>query len=456
MRDSGTWATAESAVSEGSREPAAGTFRAGSRWVAVGLIAAYLLIAALPVLLARAGDSRPREPFLYEVARAAALVAFNLLALQTVLAARLKILDRVFGLDAVTRFHRRAGLFASFLLLAHPVLLLVSTRGDIPWEWPVAVGAGALLILGAGIFAALSLRILGIDYNRWRLIHKGMALVLVLGYVHSRFMGADLSASRALRAYWAVLLAAGLGIFVWRNTLALRWSRRGFHVLSVAPEARGVFTLTLAPEGGRRMAHRPGQFVFLTLLRPGFASEEHPFTISSAPLPSGLIAVTVKQSGDFTSTIGHTRAGDRALVEGPFGRFSLAHHDAEQFLFVGAGVGITPLASMIRHLRDTGDPRPVLLVCANRAQADIPFRDEWERLPANMRVAHVLSRPEAGWRGASGRLDGEALRALAGPLLARADVYLCGPPAAMRDLARSLRELGVRRRRLHMERFALP
>jgi hypothetical protein len=112
------------------------------------------------LLIALALKTRASEPVPYEVARAAGLLAFSLLALQVVLAGRFKLLDRAFGLDAVTRFHRSMGILTSLLLLAHPALLLLSTHGHVPWDWKVALGAGALLILAIGVLATLFFRVL--------------------------------------------------------------------------------------------------------------------------------------------------------------------------------------------------------------------------------------------------------------------------------------------------------
>jgi ferredoxin-NADP reductase len=196
--------------------------------------------------------------------------------------------------------------------------------------------------------------------------------------------------------------------------------------------------------------------MFLTLRRAAAPAEEHPFTISSSPSRTGSITATIKESGDFTRTIGLTRRGDRALVEGPFGRFSFLHHPAERFLFISAGVGSTPLMSMLRFLSDTGDPRPVLYLCANRTEADIAFRDELGGLPATMKVVHILSQPRTTWGGVRGRLDEATLRELAGAWLNGVAVFLCGPPAFMSSSRRSLRRLGVPRAHIHFERFTVP
>ncbi|HUV38654.1 MAG TPA: FAD-binding oxidoreductase, partial [Planctomycetota bacterium] len=203
------------------------------------------------------------------------------------------------------------------------------------------------------------------------------------------------------------------------------------------------------------IAHAPGQFVFLTLRRKGRKSEEHPFTISSSPAADGAFTVTVKKSGVFTNTIDRTAAGDGALVEGPFGRFSYVHTDAQEFLFIAGGVGITPIMSMLRTLRDTGDARPAVLIFANKTGRDILFRDELSKLPANVQVVHVLSQAPDDWRGPTGYVTAEVLTEHAGAMLKSAEVYLCGPPPMMDAVTVSLRSLGVPNRRIHTERFAL-
>jgi predicted ferric reductase len=425
-----------------------------SRGAALLLLLAFVLLATLPPLLAF--GTRRGDPLLYEVGRTSALLAFGLLALQVVLAARFRLADLALGLDTVMRLHRTVGLLALFLLLAHPALLLLATHGTIGLGWQVALGAGALLVLVVGVLAALLFRFLHVDYNRWRVIHKGMILAVVLAYVHSRGIGKDILSSGGLRAWSTSLLAMAVGIFVWRNVYVPRWGRRRSRVESVTAEVQGIWTIRFSMEDGRPLGHRPGQFMFLSLLRSGLPTEEHPFTISSSPCQARFFTTTIKESGNYTRTIGLTRAGDRALVEGPFGRFSLVHHDAERFLFISAGVGSTPIVSMLRFLRDTADPRPALFLCVNRTEADIPFREELDRLPTNMEVVHVLSRAGASWRGARGHLDEATLRDIAGASLTGATVYLCGPTAFMVELRRSLRRLGVRRARIHVERFAVP
>jgi predicted ferric reductase len=435
--------------------PAAARILVTSRAAALLLLSTFVLFTTLPPIFIL--GTRQSDPLLYEIGKRAALLAFGLLTLQVVLSARFRFADRALGLDTLMRLHRAVGILALLLLLAHPTLLLVGSHGDIPFlKWQVLLGASALLVLAGGVLMALLFRFLRMDFNRWRVLHKAMILVVVLGGAHSRSFGQDLRSSPELRAWWTVLVMVAIGIFAWRNVFVPRWGLRHYRVDSIRAEARGIWTIKLVLERGSPLRHLPGQFMFLTLLQAGAPAEEHPFTISSSPSQMGFITATIKESGNFTRTIGLARPGDRALVDGPFGRFSFVHHPADRFLFISAGVGSTPIASMLRFLSDNRDPRPVLYLCANRSEADIAFREELARLPANVKVFHVLSQPGATWPGARGHLDDAAIRRLAGGSLDGAAVFLCGPPAFMSSARKSLRSLGVPRARIHLERFTVP
>ncbi len=424
-----------------------------SRRCAALLVAAYVVVALLPATLAFTLLPPAATSVATRVGLGAALVGFTLLALQVVLSARLRPVDRPFGLDRVMRFHKRMALVALVLLAAHPILLMVGFGGasllNFDTSWRVWLGKGALLALLAVVFVAWSFKELGLDYQVWRFLHKGAIAVVVLGFLHGWVIGPDLRPV-GMRACWAALGLLALGLFVYRNAYVPLWGRRRFRVADVRPQTHDTFTLSLASEDGRPLPHQPGQFMFLKLVRPGRPSEEHPFTIASSPTTEGPLQATIKQSGDFTNTIGQT------LIEAPYGRFSYVYSPgARSLLFIAGGVGITPIMSMLRALRDTGDRRPVTLVFGNKAERDIVFREELEALPKHVRIVHVLSAVEEGWRGLRGYVTGQLLQAQVGPMLSEAEIYLCGPPPMMASVARALLVLGVPRRRIHTERFAL-
>ncbi len=426
-------------------------------WGAV-LLVAYLLLAALPLILAFALKPSSDDPFLEELGKGAGLLGFALLALQVALGSRLRLLDAPFGLDVVMQFHKGMAILAGLLILSHPVLLSLGEgrwyifRFDTPWQ--LNLGKIGSLLLVIGILCALLFKKVGLKYQTWRLFHKGAVLVVIVGFIHALAVGPDLR-PLGMQVYWWLLLAMSVGLFVFRNVFMPRWGRRRFRVTGVQQETHDTFTLELDPVAGGPIPHRPGQFMWLKLKRPGRPSEEHPFTISSSPTREPPMTATIKQSGDFTDTIGQTQPGDTAEVEAPYGRFSFLHHAPSKFLFIAGGVGITPILSMLRCLKDTKDERPAVLIYGNKTEEDIICREELENLPENVKVVHVLSAPHEGWNGLKGHITQEMMGEQAKEVLAEADVYLCGPPPMMHMVISSLRSLGIPDKRIHYERFAI-
>ncbi|NNM87221.1 MAG: oxidoreductase [Phycisphaerae bacterium] len=394
------------------------------------------------------------------------------MVLQFVMAARIPRLESPFGLDYLLRFHRAMGILAVLMLLAHPILLAWSanrwwllTRLVVPW--PVQLGRLALLALIVTVITAIWRQSLRMEYQRWRRWHGRMVVfILVLAFVHSLVLGiggrgrGDLAAW-PVRAVWIALAACAVGVYVYHRWFHLFYHRKILHeVTHVKQESRDVWTLKFTPVSpGTKRVHVPGQFHYITLLTPNVPPEEHPFSISSSPASADGVTSTIKIAGDFTALIPKIKPGDRAYIRGPFGRFSyLAGTPKRPLVLIAGGVGITPLMSMLRYLRDTRANRPALLVFVNRSQEDIIFREELAAMESldrpQVRVVHVLSRPSADWQGCRGRLDRSMLAELLGGKVVEKDFYVCGPPTMAEATLRILREMGVPRSSIYSEQFS--
>lgn len=422
------------------------------------LISLYIALAILPLGLAIVVTPASDDPLAVDMGLAAGLVGFSLLAIQVALGSRIGLLDRIFGLDVVILFHRGMGIFATLLLLSHPVLIAIGTGHaklfGLRTSWQVDMGKAALVLLAMGVVFALWFRRFRVDYNMWRLFHKLMVVVLLLGFIHSILIGPDLS-NRFMATYWTAVFAIALLLFLWQNIGVQLFTARAMTVTAVTKETHDTLTVEMKPRKGPLFSYRPGQFMFLTFSAAGLPNEEHPFTISSSPSDRDAITATIKQSGDFTSRINSIKPGDAAYVQGPFGLFGRAICDAPTLVFIAGGVGITPFHSMINWMRDTGDTRTVTLICGSRTEEDIIFRKELRSLSASMTVHHVLSRPQPGWTGMKGHIDADIIKVCSADSLLTADFYVCGPQAMMNDTITAIRSLGVPYNRIYMERFTI-
>lgn len=114
--------------------------------------------------------------------------------------------------------------------------------------------------------------------------------------------------------------------------------------------------------------YRPGQYVFVAC--PYIANYEwHPFTISSSP-DEDFVSVHIRNAGDWTGTLHLLMNPNKKehgvvqenmvtgpngepilLVDGPFGA---ASEDCDKFSTIqlwAAGIGVTPMASILKHIR---------------------------------------------------------------------------------------------------------
>ncbi len=421
------------------------------------LVMLYVVIAVLPliiVLLSGGGG----DPVLEEIGKGAALVGFTILVLQVTLTSRIRTITRPFGLDGTTLFHEKMALVGTALLISHPILLSLG-EGDLhlfylDTPWQVWVGKITLLFLIFAVLFALYFYKLSIGFQTWRVMHKGIILVVVLGATHALFVGSDLALPAPKTLFWILLLAA-LGIFIYRNVYIPLWGRNRFRVADVSQETHDTYTLRMEPRNNGLFSYRPGQFMFLSLRRPGRKSEEHPFTISSSPTEREFIKATIKESGDFTNTIGETREDDGAEIEAPFGRFSLCFFWPRKFVFIAGGVGITPIRSMLKYLEDIADTRPVTLIYANRSREDIIFEEELNEFSQRIKIVYVLEEAGEEWTGERGYVTGEMIQKHAGEDLSEADFFVCGPPPMMHKVISELQTLGVGEERIHNEYFSI-
>jgi len=428
------------------------------------LCAAYPLLILTPLVALAILSPSPNHARSVEIGVDCAVVAFTILAWQFVIAARLRWVEGPFGLDVVLRFHRTMALVAMALLCIHALLIASGESWGLltRWRvrWPIWAGRLALLLLFAHVAMALCRRVMRLRYETWRRVHNGTAfLVLGLPFLHSLARGHDFE-SKTAKLVWTSLPLIALSAWFYGRVVR-KWflKRKSYRIVSIASEAPRVWTLTLESPRNRRLDYAPGQFQFLRPHTSLILAEEHPFSIASSPSSDGRISLTIKECGDFTSTISRLKSGDLAAVHGPFGRFSHAFHpNGDNLVFVAAGIGITPLMSMLRYMRDRAEPRRVLLIYANRCIADIVFRKELELIESSgfpaLKTFYILSQPPADWAGPTGRLDTDYLRSLCDGFSDKT-FYICCPPLMASALVHGLRKAGVGPERIHADYFGL-
>lgn len=433
--------------------------RSGIAW---GILYAVLVLAPVGVLASGLGGAGGTGRW-FDFSMALGFGALGLFAGQFVLTARFRRATAPFGIDVIYVFHRWLAGVALALIVGHWVILRAEYPHMLgpatPLEAPFYMTAGRLALLTFAILVASSVwrKRLGIEYDRWRIAHAGLAVVGVTGaLLHVRGVGyySDIFWNRTvLDILLGSLVALVVMVRVVKPILAYG---RPYRVTEVRPEAGSTWIISVAPDGHDGIHFQPGQFGWLSLGVPPWQAKEHPFSFSGSAETEGILEFTVKELGDFTRRVGQTEVGTRAYVDGPHGSFSVDRYpSAPAFVFIAGGVGIAPIVSMLRTLADRGDQRPLRVLHGSSSIDRVVHKETLARLEDRLKlqVTHVLEDPPAGWGGAAGLPRYELVEEVMKGLPADTHVFLCGPEPMSEMAQRSLRRLGIPIWKVHHELF---
>lgn len=434
---------------------------------AIGWSGLYVFLVLLPLLAAVwAAPGGASRGFLHELGVAAGYVALSMLALEFALVARLRAVAQPFGIDALQLFHRRLGLAALGFALAHPLLLLAAGTPAAAFDPfggppPMRPGAAAFWLLVLLVATTLWRRALRLSYEAWLRLHRWAALALLAGALWHAFAVEGRSGEPLMRALWAAYALLVLGLMGWHRVVApLRAWRRPWRVVDNRVERGDSRTLVVEPVGHRGFDFAPGQFAWLLTGRTPFSALQHPITMAGSAEQGAerRLEFTIKALGDWSRAVVPAMApGQRLWIDGPHGVFTPERTPAIGLVLIAGGVGITPMRSIVRTMRDRGDRRPVLLLHAASSLDRMTFREEFESLAKELALTYVpvLEQPPDGWTGERGWIDRALLERHLPAQRAHWQCFVCGPPAMLDAMERLLPQCGLPAERVHTERFAM-
>ncbi len=430
--------------------------RARTWWVA-----AYVFAVLWPLPLLAVAHKPGAGTVATVFAAGLGFVALTALVLQLVLPSRARTVTAPFGADLLVRVHRGMAYTVVFLALMHIVVLVADdpdrARLLDSIHAPNRARAGMVSTLALCALVATSVwrRRLRLHYERWRTLHLVLASMAVgAAFVHVLLVS-EYTATPLLR--WSLVAFVGVAVvalFQLRVGRQFAAARRPYVLTDVQTERNGATTLVLRALGHGGSPFQPGQFAWIKLLDRPYSLAEHPFSYASSALDPARPSFTIGPAGDFSSSVGRLPVGTRLCVDGPHGVWRPALADAG-FVLIAAGIGITPVLSLLRSWADARDRRPVQLIFANRHWDQVPFREELERLCAvlDLELVFVLSAPHKRWRGERGHIDRTLLQRLLPEDAHARNFFVCGPPAMVSAVASALADLCIPPRQVQLERF---
>jgi ferredoxin-NADP reductase/MOSC domain-containing protein YiiM/ferredoxin len=235
---------------------------------------------------------------------------------------------------------------------------------------------------------------------------------------------------------------------------------RELRVANIVRHSAGVSSIYLAAADGTALpAARAGQYLTLRVTGAGEPAPVRSYSLSSAP-DTGTYRISVKEEPHGTASSYLNRdlqTGAVLDVAAPRGDFLLDDSDGP-ILLISAGIGVTPVLSMLHELAVTRSEREIWWLHGARGPSEHSFAAEAHGLLATLphareHVFYSAATPPESHRvhAVRGRITKEVLARLAIP--ARASAYICGPVSFMADMRDALTALGIEPAAIHTERF---
>jgi nitric oxide dioxygenase len=242
------------------------------------------------------------------------------------------------------------------------------------------------------------------------------------------------------------------------------WSSfRPFRIEKKEQESEEIVSLYLYPtDGGPVPDFQPGQYVSLKSQLNGIVQLRQ-YSLSDAP-NRGYLRLSIKdeskQSTRVTRVSGwvHSSLQPGNIVEltPPFGHFTLVESETNSpIVFISAGIGQTPLLSMLSHLLFKQSQRPIHWVHAARHPRVHAFGQQIQhwctQYPQLQSTFFYEERPDnLTYHSHKGKITAHHITQFLQP---EANYYLCGPTAFMVEQHQHLNNQGVPPTHIHYEVF---
>ena len=377
---------------------------------------------------------------------AAALVAMGITQL---LATRFPGCEIIFGgLDRIYVLHKWVAVSALIAAALHDTIDAdirnIGSNGPLveTGETLGEIGLYGMIVLG--VVSVITF----VPYHYWKWSHRLMGLFYAMAAAHFLMIAKPFAYSEPLGLYVGLFCAAGVLSYLYLLVLKPFFPGPAIYKVSAVNRLGGATEVVLMPEG-KGIRHQPGQFAFVAFDVPGL-EEAHPYTISAAPDEARQLRFTIKKLGAYTTRLAQQlEAGATAKVTGGYGHFRMPRGKAPQ-IWIGAGIGVTPFLAFARSL--SSEPKgPIRFYYCVPDRAKACFIDELEaiatRIPNFELVLMESSRGD--------RLDASRIALDAGPALADARIFFCGPKGMREGLKSGLAEKGVKPGRFHYEEFEM-
>lgn len=427
-------------------------------------LAFYLLMVFLPLILLMIFPRPPGREFLREFSVALGFLAMALLGLQTIPTSRLKFFASVFPMDTLYKIHHNLSIFTLIITVIHPILIFINNPKTLallniflaPWRAKAAVTS--LVVLLALVATSVWREAMKIKYDVWRWVHDALSFIAIGLAIFHMFKVNYYMSLTYQKVIWLTLTGLWLLIILYIRVIRpIGMLKRPYKVVRVVEERGQCWSLYLEPDGHEGFEYTAGQFAWITTESP-FIFRENPFSFTTDSNDEGKsFGFTIKELGDFTSTIKNLQPGQTIYVDGPYGNFNMDDHKDKEMVFIAGGIGSAPVMSMLRTMAVRDSQKEMVFFYGNPTWDTVIFREELEALEEklNLKVVNILEMPHGGWNGESGFITTEVMRRHLTKDYKDAVYFICGPLPMIKALQKCFKDLEIPPKYVYVEQYEM-
>lgn len=429
------------------------------------VIAAYVMIMVLPLVVLLVFPMPTGRDFWRDFSVALGFVGLSIAGFQFIPTARLQFLADVFDMDHIYKVHHYLSMLSIFLVLLHPMILVVNNPYTLyllnPFTAPWRAQAGIIGLAGLLLIAITSVlrKEVKLGYNSWHLIHDVLALAIAIFALVHIFKVNYYSAVPIVKA--ALIFQAFLWVVMTlyiRVIKPIKIMRKPYEVQKIIPEAADTWTIVLKPVGHEGLDFNPAQVAWININSSPFVLHRNPFSISGSAHKKGELRFSIKALGDFSSSIGLLKGGERVYVDGPFGSLTLNDRRSKRgFVLLAGGIGAAPVMSILYTLADNRDKRKIYFFYGSYDKENIIFRKELEKLKQklDMELIHVLEVPSKGFKSEVGFITRELLEKILPTNRQELFYFVCGPLPMIEAMEDHLMAMQIPDKQVTVEKYEM-
>ncbi|MGW0357748.1 2Fe-2S iron-sulfur cluster-binding protein [Nocardia nova] len=233
-------------------------------------------------------------------------------------------------------------------------------------------------------------------------------------------------------------------------------------VVAIEPKTRDIVSLRLRAVEPSGYEFKPGQYSDLHI--PG-TDEHRSFSMATTTSEADHVEFLIKKypGGKFAGLLDDgIGVGDEIVLTGPYGSFTIKDGHVLPMVFIGGGAGMAPLLSLLRHMSETGNRRPVHFYYGARTPEDLFYLEEILALGSTLtdfvfvaclsesmdpQLTRSIEVEQGNVTDVVGRRETD---------LSRTEVYLCGPPPMVDAALELLAAGGTPNDQIFYDKFTSP